>query len=65
MPSATLSSLYPKHQSREQQYSALTKTQLRAIAHIMEALPSLVELEGDDIPVVQRAFRNYWSKQLD
>ena len=62
---ATLSSLYPKNQSRKYQYSELTKAQLRAIAHFMEALPMLVELEGEDVPVVERAFRNYWSKQLN
>jgi len=62
---STLRILYPKKESSEYWYSLLTKEQRRAIAHYLKTLPSLVELQGEDRPVVERAFRNYWSKQLN
>lgn len=60
---ATLSALYPKR-TGSSRYSLLSSTQIEVIATFMEALPNLVDLFGEDEKVVQRAFRNYWSKRL-
>ncbi len=60
---STLSSLYPKQESSEFRYAELTQVQARAIAHFIEVLPELVQLKGADVPVVERAYRNYWSKK--
>jgi hypothetical protein len=64
MTIGTLSSLYPKTESQIFLYSLLSPQQARAIAHFLQALPRLVELYGEDVKVVERAYRNYWSKYL-
>ena len=65
MTIATLHSLYPKEPSRELRYSQLNESQLRTIAEYMKALPALVDLNGENQMIVERAYRNYWSKYLD
>ena len=65
MTIGTLSILRPRTESWKFLYSLLSQEQCRAIAHYLQSLPILVDLEGEDIPVVERAFRNYWSKQLN
>lgn len=62
---ATLSSLYPKEKSREVLYSELTEIQRKAIAKYMRELPTLVDLWGEDKTVVERSYRNFWSKYLE
>jgi len=64
MTIATLHSLYPKERSRELRYSQLNESQLRAIAEYMKALPALVDLHGENQTIVERAYRNYWSRYL-
>jgi hypothetical protein len=64
MTIGTLSILYPRTESGEYVLSLLTDPQKRAIARFMKELPMLVGLEGEDITIVDRAFRNYWSKFL-
>jgi hypothetical protein len=62
----TLSALYPKRQVAEYhmpRYNLLTYEQKQAIACFLEALPALVELEGEDRKVVERALR-YWRQFL-
>ncbi len=65
MTIGTLSSLYPKTDSQTYCYSCLTGQQLRAIAEYVKALPSFVELWGEDKRIVERAYRNYWSKYVE
>ena len=65
MTIGTLSSLYPKTESREYNLSELNLGQRRAIAKFLRALPSLVELEGEDRTVVSRAYDRYWSRYLN
>ncbi|MEP6847643.1 MAG: DUF6714 family protein [Acidobacteriota bacterium] len=64
MTIGTLSILYPKVESWQYLYSLLSPEQTKTVAHYLQALPTLVELYGGDKPVVERAFRNYWSKFL-
>jgi hypothetical protein len=61
MSIGTLSILYPKTESWEYLYSRLTKAQMRAIAHFLQSLPALVELDTEDTKRVKRALRNYWA----
>jgi hypothetical protein len=63
----TLSGLYPKRDSLDHsmyQYSLLNSAQKTAIAHFLEALPRLVDLDSEDQKIVPRALRNYWSVYL-
>jgi hypothetical protein len=63
----TLGGLYPKKDSWDHsmyQYSLLNSAQKTAIAHFLEALPRLVELDSEDQKIVPRALRNYWSEYL-
>ncbi len=60
----TLSSLYPKTENDKSKYSELNEKQLRAIAHFLDVLPLLVELDTHDATVVDRAIRNYWNRYL-
>lgn len=64
MTIGTFSILYPKTETWSYLYSLLTKQQCQAIALYLQALPDLVELEGEDKQVVERAFKKYWSKHL-
>ena len=65
MKIGTLSSLYPKTERNLFKYSELTSPQRVAIAKFIKALPNLIDLWGWNKTVVERAYRNYWSKQLD
>jgi len=64
MTIGTLGMLYPKREGHEYLYSHLNEPQFKAIACYLEALPELINLEGEDRTVVERAFRKYWSKYL-
>lgn len=43
----------------------LTPTQRRAIAVYVQALPGLVELDFEDAPRIERAFRDVWSHEIE
>lgn len=64
----TLISLYPKKDElwdhHMAKYSLLSGEQSTAIAHFLQSLPHLVELDADDEKIVQRAIRNYWHQFL-
>ncbi len=63
----TLGGLYPKKDSWEycmERYSLFNDEQQKAIAQFLTALPELVDLDHEDIKVVERALRNYWSDFL-
>ena len=63
MTIGTLSILYPKTETWSYLYTLLTKQQYQAIALFLKELPNLVELDTfEDRKVVDRAFKNYWSK---
>lgn len=65
MTIGTLSILYPKTETWAYLYSLLTEQQYEAIALYLQALPNLVELDTfEDKTMVERAFKNYWSKFL-
>lgn len=64
MTIGTLSALYPKNETQESNLSALDDQQRKAIALFMRFLPEIVELWGEDVPKVQRAYTKYWSKYL-
>lgn len=64
MTIGTLSILYPQTESWDYLYSLLSPEQSMAIANYLQSLPSLIELEGEDRKIVERALRNYWSKFL-
>ena len=64
----TLSALYPKRNERWDYhlnlYSLLSQEQNAAIAHYLQSLPMLVELDSEDQKVCERALRNYWHNFL-
>ena len=64
MTIGTLSILYPKTETWSFLYTLLSPEQLRTVAHFLESLPNLVELDGEDRAIVERAFRKYWGKYL-
>ena len=60
-----LSSLYPKTEDwsyHMEKYSSLNDEQGLAIANYLKSLPVLINLESEDNKIVERAFKNYWSK---
>jgi len=62
----TLSALYPKEHVREYhmpRFDLLTYEQKQAVAVFLDALPSLVPLDGEDGTIVERAMR-YWRQFL-
>ena len=64
----TLSSLYPKQQDSERdtyQYSLLNLEQKQTIALYLKHLPSLVNLDKEDVKICQRSQQNYWSQFLE
>jgi hypothetical protein len=46
-------------------YSELNEAQRAAIAKFLVALPTLIELDPDDLKRVQRGVRNYWHEFAD
>jgi hypothetical protein len=63
----TLSSLYPREHLATYhlpRYDLLTYEQKRAIANYLQALPSIVALDTEDLTVVQRALDRYWRQFL-
>jgi hypothetical protein len=62
---STLSSLYPKNDSRKSMYAELSLPQLKVIAIYVRELPNLVNLDGENRTIMERADRNYWSNYLD
>ncbi len=64
----TLSALYPKRDGLAEytisRYLLLNSKQRSAIASYLQALPSLVPLNGGDEKCVERAIRNYWHEFL-
>ena len=64
----TLSALYPRRgglaEYKISRYALLNPKQRSAIACYLQALPSLVPLDGGDEKCVERAIRNYWHKFL-
>lgn len=62
----TLSALYPKDHIADYhmpRYDLLSHEQKQAVAVFLDALPSLVSLEGEDGTIVERAMR-YWTQFL-
>ena len=64
MTIGTFSALYPKNETQKANLSELNIVQRRAIALFLKNLPNLVELWGEDVPRVERAFNQYWSKYV-
>jgi hypothetical protein len=64
----TLIGLYPKKDDgweyHMHRYSLLNAAQKTAIARFLEALPKMVQLDFEDLKIVPRALRNYWSEYL-
>jgi hypothetical protein len=64
----TLAALYPKQADcsyHMRRYSELNEAQRAAIAKFLVALPTLIELDPDDLKRVQRGVRNYWHEFAD
>ena len=64
MTIGVLSALYPKNETQEYNLSALNRRQRRAIALFLRDLTEMVELWGEDVPKVERAYSKYWYKYL-
>jgi hypothetical protein len=63
----TLSSLYPKEEMwffHMERYSLLSEPQREAIAQYICVLPTLVNLDREDLKIMERALKIYWHQYL-
>lgn len=64
MTIGTLSALYPRNESQEHNLKELDQRQRCAVSIFLKSLPELVDLWGEDVPIVERAYSKYWFKFL-
>jgi hypothetical protein len=63
----TMSGLYPKERAwthHMNQYALLSPAQRHAIALFLHHAPDLVQFEGEELKLCERALRNYWLQFL-
>ncbi|MFC3148172.1 DUF6714 family protein [Piscinibacterium candidicorallinum] len=63
----TMSGLYPKERAwthHMNQYALLSPAQRHAIALFLHHAPDLVQLEGEEVKLCERALRDYWLQFL-
>jgi hypothetical protein len=59
----TLAALDGRDLYNQERYRLLSPAQRAAVARFLEALPTLVPLDHEDLAMVQRSYRDYWMQQ--